>query len=139
MVLEKGKDDFSLPSLYQQEVAEQFPFLVTQQGMRHWQEESIPEGGNRLVVGVTTASRPDMQLLDLLRDTLPQLQQGGIQPEIFNVLNFQTLAEFEKRIPGLGMVYHTPVVGIWKNGELVARASGFEARQLLTKYLVGND
>jgi hypothetical protein len=38
---------------------------------------------------------------------------------------------FEDYIPGIGRVYSTPVVGLWKNGVLIQKGAGVEGRKIL--------
>lgn len=132
-VLRKGRDDFSLPAKDQREAADCFPYLVARNGLRYWttEEEVQVRGGSYLVVGVVTWSRRDMQLLDemVARNTDDESKLDALL--IFNAYSFQSVEELKRRIPGIGEVYQTPVIGIWEHGQLIQTASGFAARQLL--------
>lgn len=97
---------------------------------------SRPPQPQRIVVGVAPYSRPDMQLLDALLEKAEQDDEFRERLQIFDVLECASMADFDKHIPGLGNVYQTPVVGIWRDGLLYRKAWGGKARQLLSAYAV---
>jgi hypothetical protein len=95
---------------------------------------------NGSLIGIAFYSLPDLKLLDQL-----VLKYLGLAAEtskrepivIFDVLHCKTMWDFDKLIPGIGAVYQTPVVGIWKNGLLTEKATGAEAHSLIArKYLL---
>jgi hypothetical protein len=50
---------------------------------------------------------------------------------VFDISAITDLGDFERRLPGIGKVFQTPVVGFWKNGQLTNRLSGAAARDWL--------
>lgn len=105
-----------------------FPEVVSHSPrLRLWDKNAgVPSSGRFLLVGVATWSGYDMKLLDVLEST-----PGG--PEVigvFDTADCRSNEDFEARIPGIGTVFQTPVVGLWENGHLVASASGHAARKI---------
>jgi hypothetical protein len=99
-------------------------------GLRVWKPENgIPSRGRRFLIGVTQYSRPDLELLDAVCDIL----KGG-QLDIFVLSECKSQAEIESFVAGIGPVFQSPVVGIWEDGRLIAKGSGWEAMQLLAGY-----
>ena len=136
MMLIKGVDDFSLPGRQQKEAAALFNAMVEQSGLFLWDSKRKPNPGeNRLVIGVNSVSRPDIALLDTLRDWATPLKQSGVRVEVFNGYSFQSIDDFEARIPGLGLVFHTPVAGTWGNERWEEKASGGDAWFLIHDYM----
>ena len=132
----KGVDDFSKPGQTQRNAARSFEEAVRRSGLFLWNEGRKPRfSENRMVIGVNTASLYDMALLDAVKSFAVPLKQNGVRVEVFNVYHFQTLQEFEARIPGLDMVFRTPVVGIWENGRWEEQGSGVGARELIHRYV----
>ena len=80
-----------------------------------------------MVIGVAANfSKTDLELMDEIIE--------GIQKDRVTVFDTSALGrseEFEEYIPGIAPVHHTPVVGVWKNGSLVVKKSGKEARDFL--------
>jgi hypothetical protein len=72
-----------------------------------------------------------MQLLDALQEKLTQIPPRDERIEVFDVDSFTSMADFDKFIPGIGPVYHTPAVGVWHNGVFEEKASGVTARELI--------
>jgi hypothetical protein len=95
---------------------------------------STPPGVRRTLLGVAPYSLPDLQLVDQIREAVQQGACSGEQVQVFDVLTCATMEDFDERIPGIGPVYQTPVVGIWSNGILVEKASGARARQLILEH-----
>jgi hypothetical protein len=89
-------------------------------------EEAVPATGSFLLVGVATWSGYDMKLLDLLEQT----PDGPDVIGVFDTNDCRSAEDYEARIPGIGMPYQTPVVGVWQDGELRASGSGYEGRKL---------
>jgi hypothetical protein len=115
----------------------------------------IPPEGRRLLIGVAHWSGYDMELLDLLEEP-PSPQRftgvlsgtgvrGGMmglptvpiptrpQVDVFDVAQCRSEADFDLFIPGTGRVLQTPVVGLWVDGHLVEKASGFTGRLLVMR------
>jgi hypothetical protein len=80
-------------------------------------------------------SLPDLMFLDQLVSVLGAQPNATMKEEIviFDVLSFKTMADFEILIPGIGPVYQTPVVGIWRDGELVKKGIGAKGCALLSE------
>lgn len=116
-----------LPPGEQQRLArEQFPSVAATTHMSMWSPgESFPTNGNRILIGVATYSLYDLDLLDALDSQL----LGNDAVQLFEVSSCSTMDDFEKFIPGIGKVFQTPVIGFWKDGELIYHAQGALARR----------
>lgn len=71
-----------------------------------------------------------------LLDAVSQAQQTrtpGLEFEVFNVADCTTPQAFERYVPGVGDVFHTPVAGLWSEGRLVETASGMAGRALVSR------
>lgn len=132
---ESNRKEFSAPAIQQREAADRFPQLVTRRGMCLWSDSERSKYEVRIVIGVSTASQYDMTLLDELRPYIPFFKASGIRIEVFNAYHFETLEEYEQRVPGIGKVFHTPVIGIWEKGVLTEKASGAAGRDVLQRFL----
>jgi len=87
---------------------------------------------DRVLLGIAVWSRYDLELLDRIEATLTETTSFAMY--VFDVDECHGgAADFERYVPGLGKVYHTPIVGIWRNGVLTSRASGFKGRQLFAE------
>ena len=82
------------------------------------------------VVGIAFYSLPDLKFLDQLVLACRDKKLGN-SVIVFDVLSCKTMTDFEKLIPGVGSVYQTPVVGIWRDGELVETGIGAKGRMLV--------
>jgi hypothetical protein len=113
------------------------PSLVAAGPFGLWRpDDPIPASGRRLLLGVATWSVHDMELLDELARVL----QAGCQSiivDVFNVVHCSSPADLERFTPGVGKVFHTPVVGLWVDGELKATAAGKAGRDLLARSVYG--
>jgi hypothetical protein len=100
-----------------------------------WQPSSSGSSlGRRVVLGIATHSLPDLELLDALAVTLSERHHNhGDLVEVFDVVTCTNMKDFEDRIPGIGEVFQTPVVGIWENGVLIQQGSGARARQIISE------
>jgi hypothetical protein len=97
-----------------------------------WQiGDDIAQANRRVLIGVAPYSMYDLKLLDALNE-LP-LDPNSERVDVFDVLNNKTGQDFERYVPSIGKVYQTPVVGIWKNGHLEDKGSGYTGRELLIK------
>jgi hypothetical protein len=86
--------------------------------------DAAPAIGRFLLIGVATWSGYDMKLLDALEQTPDGPEVIGV----FDTAGCKSNEDFEARIPGLGMVLQTPAVGLWEDGKLLARGTGYEGR-----------
>jgi hypothetical protein len=130
------QDFYQSPSLQGQPSAgldERFPSAVAGSPLRLWSPgDPIPRQGQWLLVGVATWSAHDMQLLDAVSQAL-EGGPTGLAVSVFNVANCQSADAFEVYVPGVGSVFHTPVVGLWSEGKLVEKASGRAGRDLVAR------
>jgi hypothetical protein len=110
-----------------------FPKVVSATPLRLWQPgDPIEPAGRRLVLGIATWSVPDMTMLDELARALHR-QPAGLVVDVFNVADVRSAGDFDRYVPGIGPVFHTPVVGLWIDGRLVAKASGKAGRDLVAE------
>jgi hypothetical protein len=109
-----------------------FPLLVDKSRFKLWAPgQLIASQGTRLLIGVATYSGADLKLLDLLGEALERNGQEAPSINVFDTLDCTTHDDFDKYIPGMGKVFQTPVVGVWRNGALNEKASGKSARDLI--------
>jgi len=111
-----------------------FQDILAQSAFHTWiPGNSIPLRGTRVLIGVGASfSLPDLALLDQIHPIVEKL--AGATVEVFDasdVRNVATPSDFEKFIPGIGKVFHTPVIGVWSEGKLIISASGYEAREFV--------
>jgi hypothetical protein len=100
--------------------------------------EPIPAVGRRTLLGVAPYSRPDLELLDAISEALQQADRSEEKVQIFDISRCASMEDLNEFIPGIGRVYQTPVVGIWRDGVLLQKASGAQARQIvLQQYSLG--
>jgi hypothetical protein len=110
-----------------------FPSAVSRSPFRLWSPgDPIPATGDRLLIGVATWSAHDLVLLDTVSQAL-QTRPPGLAVDVFNVADCASPQAFERYVPGIGNVFHTPVVGLWSNGRLVEKASGKAGRELVAQ------
>jgi hypothetical protein len=122
----------------QKDVDDRFPSVVSTSPFRLWSPGNpIPETGKRLLIGVATWSAHDMKLLDALAQALQRLPPD-LTVEVFNVAGCSSAEAFDRYVPGIGKVFHTPVVGLWSEGRLVEQATGRAGRELAAR-VVGLD
>jgi len=110
------------------------PGRVAQSSLRWWSpDQALPDSLSFLLVGVAVWSGYDMNLLD----HLDRAVAGGARPDtpvyVFDADSCASAEEFERIIPGMGFVHHTPVVGYWEDGRLVEKACGFHGRQIVAR------
>jgi hypothetical protein len=111
-----------------------FQERVAASPFRPWSPgDPIPEAGLRLLMGVATWSAYDLRLLDLVEETPRENWPTPLVLELFNVDDCRSLDDFDRYIPGLGKVFHTPVVGLWRDGRLTEKAEGNAARDLAAR------
>jgi hypothetical protein len=70
-----------------------------------------------------------MRLLDVVAGAMRRMGAGAPLVEVFDAAECLRLQDFRRYIPGLRHVFHTPVVGIWRNAELAWSGEGYEARE----------
>lgn len=84
---------------------------------------SIPNTGVVVVIGVASYSPMELHLLDEVNLAFTKWP-NEVQIAVFDVLECQTMADFEKYLPGVGSIVQSPVVAVWQNGELTAKQTG---------------
>jgi hypothetical protein len=70
----------------------------------------------------------------LLDDLVGKTMDQRICPEeleLFDAISVAHMEDLEAYIPGITPVHHTPMVGVWLDGELVRSLQGYDARQFL--------
>lgn len=121
-------------SVYQQNryAEEKFPVIVSQSNLLLCQQQNkCYEDSMKLLIGVATYSRYDMELLDLIDNVLNEqhLLQGHVY--VFDITTCKTMECLEQYIPGIGGARQTPVVGVWQNGLLIAKGEGKIAKEII--------
>jgi hypothetical protein len=104
------------------------PEILSHKGIAFETGNSQAAIQNGAKIGVAFYSLRDLEFLD-------QLMTSSRIPKtivVFDVLSCETMADFEKFIPGIGPVHQTPVVGIWKDGQLARKGVGARGRDLLS-------
>jgi hypothetical protein len=111
-----------------------FPATVAASRLRLWAPGNpIPDKGTRILLGTATWSGYDMHLLDVIDEALRKMNGKAPLVEVFNAGILTSQDAFEHYIPGIGEVLQMPVVGVWHDGRLVERASGYAARDLAAR------
>jgi hypothetical protein len=109
----------------------QFPSLVEESHMEMWRIGGpLPPPGEQVIwLGVATWSLYDMELLDVFE---AKLSTETLKERIFvfDVDSFDWV-DFEKHLPGIGKIFHPPIVGSWNQGVLEEKLSGARAREWL--------
>jgi hypothetical protein len=109
------------------------PTFVQDSPFRMWKPgDRIPQHGIFVLLGVATWSGYDMQLLDTLQEAM---SRPGKLPDValFNAGILTSMDEFHQYVPGVPDVFHTPAVGVWRDGVLTERAEGYDARDLVAR------
>jgi hypothetical protein len=110
----------------------QFQTLVKQGPLQLWRPGMpIPDRGTRLLLGVATWSGYDMRLLDVIVNSQRRNPQEDLIVEVFNVAECHKTSDFRRYIPKLQQVFHTPVVGVWRNGQFQDAWHGRQAREFV--------
>lgn len=114
----------------QQYVLSELPERIRGIGLKLWKPgDVIQSQGRRILMGVTQWVQGDLELLDAFFELLP----NNSQIEIFMLGECLSQADIERYIPGVTPIFNPPVVGIWEDGVLVEKASGWEAKQILKR------
>jgi hypothetical protein len=123
-----------VPGEQQEQILAALPVRAKEIGVRVWKPgDPIPSHGRRLLIGVTQWSRDDLEVLDAVCEVVK-----GDQLDMFILGECKSQAEIEDYVPGVGPVFQSPVVGVWEDGILVDKGSGWEAKQLLARHGVLN-
>lgn len=62
--------------------------------------------------------------MDQIEAALDRLGAEAPAIEVFDVLDCESMGDFEKFIPGIGEVFCTPVLGVFIDGNLIDHADG---------------
>lgn len=123
----------SEPAETQRRASQLLPERVKASPFDWWPTDAIPNGtGDHLLVGVAVWSVYDLTMLDLLEAAVRNGQGAGVPVGVFNVDQLAA-ADFERLMPAIGFVHHSPVVGHWVGGQLIEKACGFHGRELVAR------
>jgi hypothetical protein len=127
-----------LPPGEQQRAAQhEFPAVVAKSHLHWWTlGEPAPQTGRRLLLFVATWSGIDMSILEALDYALEHGRITDIRVDVLDFEYVKTREEFEKYIPGVGHIHHTPIFGYWIDGILTEKGCGHDALKL-TSSLTG--
>lgn len=122
------------PGEAQQRARSLLPGRVAQSSLLWWSPDTpLPDAPELLLVGVAVWSGYDMNLLDHLDQAVASRVRPDTAVYVFDADSCTSADDFERIIPGIGFVHHTPVVGYWDGGKLVGKACGFHGRQLVAR------
>ena len=119
------------PGELQRLAFEQFPTLVESSHMNMWRHgEDLPKSRNVdvLLIGIASYSLYDLELLDALKEQVLEMHN---EIYIFDVAAIVDSKDFEEFFPGIGRVFQSPIIGLWKQNELKEKLSGVAARNWL--------
>jgi hypothetical protein len=113
--------------------------IVDAAGIRKWSKgDAPPRTGTYVLIGLAPSySVPDLELADAVVEKVLN-GSAGAKVEFFDTSDIRTPQEIEQCVPDIGIVFQTPVVGVWRDGTLVDKASGFAGRRLVRRALFGD-
>jgi hypothetical protein len=115
-------------------VDRELPTLVKASPLRWWHVgDDFGDEGVRLLIGVATWSGYDMRLLDVIAAALAHAPKRAPSVDVFNIADCRQLHDLRSHVPKLRQVFHTPIVGVWREGQLVESREGYEARDLVAR------
>lgn len=121
------------PCRSQKDRDDHFPSVVSASPFRLWSPgKPLPAKGKCLLIGVATWSVYDMRLLDAVAQSLKKCPRD-LTVAVFNVADCTSQEVFDRYVPGIGPVLHTPVVGLWSDGNLADKATGRAGRELVAR------
>ena len=114
-------------------IIKEFPAVVSQSHLNYWRAEDEIEGtGNRILVGVAPGwDDLDIKLLDDLDHALSPGRYSDYHIDVFDISICEQMEDLKKYIPEIEGAYHTPLVGLWKNGVFQKSIWGYDGRILL--------
>jgi hypothetical protein len=120
----------------QRQSGQRFWQELDQMGIGHWKPGGpIPASGLWLLIGVAPSwSTYDLELVDSIVEKVTDPERH-VQVGFFDVSGVQDQADIDSYIPGLKKFYQTPVVGLWKDGQLMESGEGERARQIIRRAL----
>jgi hypothetical protein len=90
----------------------------------------IPTSGFWLLIGLAPSwSTYDLELVDSIVEKVTDPKRP-VQVGFFDVSDLHNQADIDLYIPGLKKFYQTPVVGLWKDGQLMESENGERARRI---------
>lgn len=122
------------PGEEQKRAAKLFPSIVERSKLHLWKlGDTIPNAGRRLLVGIAASySTIDLHFLDQLEAACEAGAVGSDHIDVFDIDSCESVSDLGICIPGIGQVYQTPVVGVWVDGNITHRLSGYQARQFVS-------
>jgi hypothetical protein len=110
--------------------------LLALNSVRMWTiGEDIPVVPTWMLIGIATWSLPDLGLLDLVCER--RTKKRTLEIAVSDMSHY-SMRDINRCIPGIGKVFHTPILGIWRASLLTKSASGFAARQSIREYFSPN-
>ena len=110
-----------------------FPTVVRQSSLRLFNpDEPIPTSGTRILLGVATWMTYNLRLLDVIDTGLSQTDNKDLVIDVVNVGRVMQ-EELDQLFPGIGHIFHMPVMGLWRDGILTETASGGAACDRVAK------
>jgi len=112
-----------------------FPEIVSKSHLSYWcPGDQIKEKGHRLLVGVAPGwDYLDIELLDGLDNALSQERYSDYQIDVFDISVCKQMEDLKKYIPDLENAYHTPWVGLWRDGIFQKSIWGYDGRMFLAE------
>jgi hypothetical protein len=105
-----------------------FPEIVRQSPLHLFAPgDPIPKSGMFILIGVATWSMYDLHLLDVVCS-----RQSPAVASVFNTAGV-TQDQLGRLVPGIGPVFHTPVLGVWRDGQVAEVSSGAAARDRIAR------
>jgi hypothetical protein len=91
--------------------------------------------GPWLLIGLAPSrSTYDLELVDSMVEEVTDPKRH-LQVNFFDVSALHKQADIEQYIPELKRFYQTPVVGLWRDGQLMEFGEGERARQIIRRML----
>jgi hypothetical protein len=105
--------------------------IVGEGGLKRWRKgDERPLSGRWVLIGLAPAySVRDLELAETIIETIKG-KKASAEFQLFDLLDVADIADMQNFIP-IEKVFHSPVVGVWQDGALVAAADGFAGRQLV--------
>ena len=112
-----------------------FPRIVSQSRLNYWcPGDKIGEKCQRILVGVAPGwDDLDIKLLDGLDQALSQERYSDYQIDVFDISTLKRMEDLQKYIPEIERAYHTPLIGLWKNGVFQKSMWGYDGRLFLAE------
>jgi hypothetical protein len=116
-------------------ISQHLPEAFPVNAVRMWRlGDPFSQKGRRILIGVATYDLPELRALAELIDAVRHTPATNETIDVFDTAACRSMEDFQHYVPGVGPALHPPIVGVWEDGELNQKASGAEARKLLTKH-----